>query len=440
AMVQDASKMRTGQTCTGIEPRGPNFCKPYPCDAPTFRLELHALDITNGAERPNSPVTISATAPGIGTGNVDGTLSLEPTLNLQRPALLLSRGSLYLGFGSYGNTGPHHGWILRYDAASLARESSFIVTPNTLGGSIWQSGHGIAADADGNVYVMSGNGNFDATRGGTDFGDSFLKLSPTLELTDWFTPDLADADGNDYLAQDDQDLGSSGPVVVPDSNTVIGGGKQGILYILDRSALGHFETDGGGSGQAFRATWRFIKTSCSDAIIESNIHGTPIYWNGPDGPTLYVWGEQDYLKAYALESGRVATSGLCFCTGKESFVPPGSPPNPSCGVPKAKSPDPILGAMPGGILSLSANGNARGSGIVWATHASGRADPTHATVPGVLEAYDASDVSKRLWDSTQNEARDSIGSFAKFTPPTVANGKVYLATSSRKLLVFGPLP
>ena len=93
---------------------------------------------------------------------------------------------------------------------------------------------------------------------------------------------------------------------------------------------------------------------------------------------------------------------------------------------------------PGGILTLSANGSKPGSGIIWANHPINNAN--EQTAEGILRAYDAEDVSRELWHSEINRERDHLGSFAKFTPATVVNGKVYVATFSNDLNVYGLLP
>ncbi len=437
-LVRDPTQTVPHQTCTDIDPTSAAFCNTYLCDAPVLRLELHALDVTTGAERPHSPVTLTATLPGEGAGTINGMISLDPTVALQRPGLLFANQSVYIAFGSYADLGDFHGWILRYDPETLAQKAAFVTTPGTSGGSIWQSGHGVTADDEGNLYVMTGNGPFNANQDdGTEYGDSFLKLDPDLKLLDWFTPALANVDGQQYLDWWDEDLGSSGPVFLRDLHLIVGGGKQGVMYLLDPSALGHFETDGPGPVESFMAAWRLNKSTCSDAVSDSNIHGSPVYWSGPKGPTLYVWGEQDYLKAYALVDGRVTLGEQCFCTGKESYLVEGYPPDPRCGMPTSKSTEAALGFMPGGVLTVSAHGGDAGTGIVWASRARGPDDASETTVAGVLEAYDATDVSRRLWTSEENPTRDSLGNFAKFTPATVANGKVYLATFSGKLMVYG---
>ncbi len=367
----------------------------------SYFQRLHALDITTGAERANSPATLQATLPGTGWGSDgQGNTAYNPLKQNQRPALLLSQGVLYIASASHGDQGPYHGWVLAYDAATLTYVSAWNDTPAGGGGGIWQSGQGPAADDDGNVYVQTGNGSFNASFGGGDYSESFVKLNTLLGLTpvDYFAP---------YNQQDltarDLDLGSTGPMLIPDTNLLVGGSKGGALYLLDRSNLGHFHA--GDDSQSVQ--------TIEDAF-PGNLHGGPVYWNGPLGPQIYVWAEYDHMKSYRLTDGQFDVA------------------------PTAQSPTAVPDGMPGGFLSVSANGGQAGSGLIWgAMPFTGNAN--QGTVPGILRAFDASDVSHELWNTRQNAARDNYGNFAKFCPPTVANGKVYMATFSGQLAVYGLL-
>ena len=359
---------------------------------------LHALDITTGQPKSGSPVVITASASGTGDASVNGKISFNPLRHLNRPALLLLNGVIYLAFGSHGDLDPYHAWVLSYNATTLQQMAVYNGTANGSRGGIWQGGQGLAADTDGFIYVMIGNGTFDGNTGGPDLGMSFIKLNtPGLAVADWFTPYNFDS-----LNSGDMDLGGSGPLVIPETNLVLGGGKEGFFHLLNRSSMGHFNAGSNNQiVQNFKAT-------------AGHIHGSPIYWNGPNGAMIYVWSEQDKLKQFRLANGELQTTPFATSTMK---VPYG---------------------MPGAMLSLSANGSAAGSGIIWASHPY-NADANPATVAGIFRAFDASDVSVELWNSKQNAARDDVGNFAKFCPPTVANGKVYLATFSNQLVVYGRL-
>jgi hypothetical protein len=361
---------------------------------PIYRL--HALDITTGAEKPGSPVLIQASASGTGLGSMGGTLVFDASLENQRPALALTNGVVYIGFSSYCDSGYFHGWLLAYDAQTLAQTAAYNVTPNGWAGGIWMSGQGPSVDEAGNVWVVTANGTFDADMaGGVDYGSSALKLSPTLSVLDYFTPYNVDA-----LNAGDLDLSAGGALLLASQELAVLGGKGGYLYVLDRTSLGQFHA--GSDSQIVQ----------SFQVSVDELHGSPIVWDLPSGPRIWVWGEQDYLFGYQW-------NGSSFQQVDQSTVilPSGSP---------------------GGILSLSANGTTPGTGIVWATHPI-MGDGETQTVHGVLQAYDAQDLTKLLWDTQMNAARDDFGNLAKFCPPTVANGKVYLATFSNQLAVYGQL-
>lgn len=411
---------------------------------------LHALDLKDKSEKFGGPVFIEARRAGF-----------DPDIHLQRPALLLSKGAIYIGFGSYADGGPYHGWLFAYDATTLKQLSVWNATPTGVGGGLWQSGQGPASDSTGAVFVAIGNGTWTSTSSAAqNYGNSVVKfkLDPSgLAVVSWFTP------GNvEFLNACDTDLGSAGPLLLPGSNLLVAGGKEGFLYVLDRTNLGGFRAPPAGfvqncNGrpssaapldpqvvQSFQAVHPKIDFSnvhgglpsanevCTD---NHNIHGSPVYWNGPDGPHLYVWGENERLWAYRWVGGKLtsgkATSPSLY-VGSKADTKPLEPEEVSCAGGAGYS-----GGMPGGFLSISAWGDKKGNGILWAYHPLG--DANGNTRPGVLYAFDASDVTKLLWHSKQNAARDDVGYFAKFNYPTIANGKVYLATFSNKLVVYGIL-
>ena len=382
----------------------------------SYHHRLHALDLVTGQDKV-TPTDVQASYPGNGSDRVTGAngTSMIPFNNqteLQRPALLLSQGKIYAAFAGYCDTGPYHGWVLGFNAGDLSLASVFNDTPN--GGSpngfdgagIWQSGLGPAADAAGNIYVGTGNGLSDAaTNGSPDYGDSYLKLSPTLQLTDWFMPYNVQA-----LDNTDADISSSGAVLIPNSNYFFGGGKEGKIYLFKRNHLGQYNpTDNSQIAQSFQAS-------------NGHIHGGPVFWRGPTGAYAYVWGEQDTLKAFQFhdDTGQFDTT-----PASKSTV---SDPTGCGGI-----------CMPGAALSLSSNGSAPGSGIIWAALPL-NGDANHSVRPGILRAFDATDLSHELWDSAQNQARDGVPTLAKFSAPTIANGRVYLATFSNYLYVYGLLP
>ena len=347
-----------------------------------FVQRLHALDITTGVDLPGSPVTIEAP-------------DFNALLQNQRPALALGNGSVYVGYASHCDKEPYHGFLLKYDAKSLRQTAVFNTSPTGQEASIWQSGQAPAIDAAGNVYVVTANGSWD---GKSNFGESFLKLSPDLQVLDWFTPT-----NHAYLDSTDADLDASGATLVPGTHTVMDGGKQGVLYLVNADNMGHLGDE--------HAVQNFQATS-------SHLHSIVFWDSAKSGRMIYMWGQRDHLRAYRFEGEKLTEA------------------------PAAMRPEANQG-HPGAMLSLSANGE--NDGILWAAiHATG--DSWHESQPGVLHAYDADDIVHELWTSLDNVGRDDCGNYAKMAPPTIANGKVYLAsfgtknTESGQLCVYGLLP
>jgi mono/diheme cytochrome c family protein len=344
---------------------------------------LHALDVSSGSERPHSPVAISADA-------------FDPIFENQRPALLLSKGSVYVGYSSHCDVEPYHGFLFRFDPATLEEQGVLNLSPGTVGNSIWQSGQGPAADEAGTIFFVTSNGTWD---GRQNLSDSFLKVSADLRILDWFTPS-----NYEELDKRDADLNSSGAMLIPGTHEVMGVGKQGIVYVVDTENLGHLGDE--------HALQRF-----PGAKGEVNVGA--VYWRSAErGALVYIWGQDDALHAYSLKDGRF-------------------------------NPEPVAvgaatSAYPGGILSLSASGDT--NGILWANAALGARGNDHINGPAVLRAYDANDVTRELWDSNMNPDRDNPGRVSKNAPPTVVNGKVYLASfgampvGTGALSVYGLLP
>ena len=367
----------------------------------TYHFFLHALGLTSGAEQLAGPTEITGQVTGSGSGSSGGVLVFDPTYHLQRPGLLLMNGVVYLGFGSVGDMGNYHGWIMGYDATTLQQVSILNLTPNGSDGGIWAAGQGLAGDASGNIYVMTGNGDFNANTSGKDYGDSFLRISTTSGLTiaDYFTPS-----NQASLFSGDVDLGSGGPMAIPGTNLLVGIGKDKLFRVIDSTNMGHFNSGFDNDVQQFTAA-------------TSPYFGAPVYWNSPNnGPVVYLWGPKDFLKAYKFVGPLFQTTPVTQSTVQNSSGFSNSAP-----------------------LSVSANTDLVGGGIVWGA-ASFSGVATGQSVPGILRAFDATNLATELWDSKQNAARDDVGLYAKFNPPTVANGKVYLGTFSGQLLVYGLNP
>jgi hypothetical protein len=368
----------------------------------TYRYYLECLDITTGKVVGKSP-DIRAT---------EDRANLMAETALQRPGLLLANNMIYLAFGSHQDAGDYCGWVVAFDAATLAQKYAFCAAPGDKKGmaGIWQSGNGPAADVQGNLYVMTGNGLSDGTN--HQYGTSFVKLSPELKVLDWFTPW-----SYEMLNDEDLDLGSSGPLVLPDSDQLVGGGKQGRLYLLDRNHMGNLQRKHATAPalQEFKASDHWTLTWISwlfPVFGYHHIHGSPVYWKSSQrGPLVYVWPEQTRLKAFLYDPATHFQS------------------KPVATGPKAPK------GMPGGFLSISANADR--DGILWATSPLNE-DALTETVQGVLRAFDAISL-KQLW-STDKDTPPDLFNFAKNCLPTVANGKVYLATFSDRLNVYGLKP
>lgn len=355
--------------------------------SPVFKL--HALLLANGREVMNGPATIAASVTGTGAASDNGTIAFDPAVQLQRPGLALANGAVYLAFGSHGDSDDFHGWLMSYDVSNLQHRISVLnTTPDGWGSAIWQAGRAPAIDELGNLYVATGNGDFD---GSTNFGESLVRLSGTdLHPLDWYTPD----DWND-LNDKDWDFGSVGAILVPNTNLVLAGAKSGTLCLIQRDSMGHLQPYDTGTAQAVEVNqWGMFNLAL---------------WNNQNGPIVYLLEPDGPLKAFQIVNGRINSAILSKYT-------PGSP------------------SFYAGV-AVSAAGGTNGTGIVWLT----TGDTDGAGGPGTLRALDASDLSRELWNSDMLAARDSLGRAAKFVAPTVANGRVYVPTFSNTLAVFGLL-
>ena len=374
---------------------------------------LHAIDLRTGAERPNSPVFITATVNGSGAGNKNGQITFNQQKQNQRPALLLYKGVVYISWASHCDWDPYHGWVIGYDASTLQQKYVYNDTPNGKQGGIWMSGQAPAVDDNGFIYVSTGNG----TVGGggnpnkkINRGESIVKLSTAsgnLNVVDFFTP--ADYE---WMEEHDLDYGIDGVLLVPNTTLSLSGSKQSILYVVNTNKMGHMTSNNSGAVQQIN----FINSS--GHTPDRHMHGTPVYFKNPSGKEfIYAWSEYGLLNQIPFDRKNMLFDTTSTTYGK-TVLPPG---------------------MPGAFLSVSSNQQNLGTGILWASHPL-TGDASHSTVPGVLQAFDANDVTTELWNSNQNPNRDNVGNFAKFVCPTIANGKVYLATFSNKLVVYGLLP
>jgi hypothetical protein len=372
-----------------------------------FVQYLHALDLSTGIDK-IPPVYITATINGTGDGSNGTTITFNQQTQNQRPALLLYQGVVYISWASHCDWPPYHGWIIGYDASTLAQKYVYNDCPNGGLAGIWMSGQAPAVDDDGYIYVTTGNGTVGATNNPNDTtnrGESLLKLSTAsgnLKVVDFFTPG-----DYDYLNQQDLDYGVDGVLLIPNTHLSLSGSKESYLYLIDNTQMGGMVPGNPNALQLLDVNANYNG--------DKHIHGSPVYYQDNKGNEfVYAWAEDGLLKQFPFQRSTLIFDTLNKITGN-TVLPQG---------------------MPGAMLSLSSNGNTAGTGILWASHPL-NGDANQAVVPGILQAFDATDVSHELWNSNAIGIRDGVGKFAKFVPPTIANGKVYLATFSDSLLVYG---
>jgi hypothetical protein len=370
-----------------------------------YHQRLHALNITTGAELSGSPTEIAATYPGTGDNSVNGNVVFDPSQYAERQALLLLNGTIYTGWTSHCDFGLYTGWVIGYSESTMQQTQVLNMTPNGHEGSIWMSGGGMAADSSGFIYFFDANGTFDTTFDANsfpanhDYGNAMVKLSTngTLAVADYFEM----YNGVSESAED-LDLGSGGPLLLPDQtdahgaihHLIVGAGKDKNIYLADRDNLGKFNrgTDPVDNGNVYQEL---------PGAMAGLVYSSPAYFNG----VIYYSADGDSLKAFPLTNAQLATS------------------------PSSVSPTKF--SHPGPTPSISSNGTQ--SGIVWALDSS-------LTSAGILHAYDPTNLAHELYNSTQAaNGRDSYGNGNKFITPLIVNGKVYVGTQNG-VAVFGLLP
>ena len=350
---------------------------------------LHALAITTGVEKFGGPKIIAASVPGKGAGSAKGQVAFDPLRENPRAALTLANNALYLEWASSCDVDPYHGWVMAYDPQTLSQRAVLNVNPDGTEAGIWLSDTGPAVDSEGNLYVPTGNGTFDAASGGRDYGDSVLKLDgASLAIRDYFTPH-----DQDRISHADTDIGSSGPTLLPDQpgphrHLLLQPTKDSTIYVIDRDNMGKFRRD-------------------SDDLIEI-IHvagpslGAMAYWNG----RVFFAASDDYLRAYTIKNSELAPG----VSSKMKFKDPGATP------------------------SISADGNK--NAIVWAIATKSWNGPDNK--PAVLYAFDAAKLGEPIYTSEQNSQRDRAALATRFVFPVVVNGHVYFAARG-EVEVYGLL-
>lgn len=357
-----------------------------------FAQTLHALDLATGRDL-LPPVPIRASVPGHGDGAVNGQVSFDPLRNNARAALLLSHGVVYLAWASSCDVRPYHGWVMAYRARDLRQLGAWCATPDGTEGGIWQSGNGLAADPAGHVFFSTGNGTFDANRGGRDYGDSVVELSlglGGLAVQDYFTP--FDQAG---LSRKDDDLGSAGVILLPPQpgpypDLLLAEGKKQDIYLLNRHHLGRYRSG------------RDTQIVQSLSMVNGSAFSLPAYFQGH----LYSATVNQLLQAYTLRQGRLE-----------------SPPAQGT----------LRFPWPGATPVISSNGGR--NPILWLAWDDGRQSNGQA----VLYAFSPGNLDQPLYSSLLRPRRDAAGPAVKFAVPTVAVGRVYLG-SRDALDIYGPLP
>ena len=369
---------------------------------------IHALNILNGNEQSYSPAVVAASVPGRGVAGNGSVVTFSAIQHMARPALTLAGGRLFVCYGSHDDTDPYHGWVMGFNPATLALSASYIfnTTPNATvaafggnagEGALWMGGNGLSVDAGTNLYFETGNGSFSANTNGGDYSDSFVKLSTgtSLSVADYFTPynQLS-------LQNSDADLGSGGPLLLPDSvgsathpHLIVGAGKEGKIYLLDRDNMGHYNGTDGINGNDSQ-----IVEELPGAI--GGVWSSPAYFNN----RIYYQGNGDVMKAFLITNGVI--------------------------VPTPDSRSTTSFGFPGATPTLSANGT--NNGIAWII----QADAYLSSGPAVLHAYNATNLALELYNSSQNLARDNPGGAVKMVPPVIAGGKVYVG-AEYALSVYG---
>ena len=353
-----------------------------------YIFRLHALDITTGAEKLGGPTVITASVTSNGTP-----VTLNTQNDQQRPALLEANGSIFVAFGSNGCDRNAHGWLLAYNATTLQQQAVFNTSPaSPWGSSLWMGGIGLAADSSNNIFLVTANGTYDIYKGGSDWGDSVLKMNlsgSSLKVADSFTPF-----NQATMAQEDLDLGSGGAVLLPPQSTgpenlLVAAGKTGTIYLLNTADLGGYNT--------------------TDKVVQelpgavAAVFGAPVYWNN----AIYFAARNDEIKAFPFVNGVIST-------------PPVASANPYTLT---------------GVPSISANGN--NNGVLWLVR---NLTPSSSTT--LLSAFNASTLQTNLleiYDTQQNSSRDALGPVPHFVTPLVANGRVYVGTNTQ-VKVYGLFP
>lgn len=365
---------------------------------------LHAVDLATGASKPASPVEIKATAPGNGDTAVGGIITFDPLKQLQRPGLLKVGARIYLGFGSQCDIGPYHGWLMAYDATSLQQTAVLITTPNGGEGSLWNGGVGLNADDAGDIYFPGADhyANPNAPgpfNGAGNLGNTLVRVKDTgsaFAVQSTFTP----FDTRTWAPRD-LSLGPMGGILIPGTNFYVAGDKRGMNFVVNRTNMGGEVAGDSQIVQKFQGTAK-------------GMWGGAAYYKKGAGGFYYLWGPGDRLKSYKFDGAKFLLPPQVNTAG-------------------------VVAGYPGGALSVSSSNEINGTAILWTVRSKRTTSGLAASAgAGVLQAFDATDVTRELWSSDAN-ATNMLGDMAKFAPPTIANGRVFVGTASKQLVAYGLL-
>jgi hypothetical protein len=411
---------------TGIDNHAYNYSLPddeYNYSSSGFHQYLHAINLGNGEEKPNSPVQIIASCPGTGDGNVGGIINFDPRRQFNRTGLVLSRGIVYIAFAAHCDWNPCHGWLLGYNASTLKQKIVYNTTPNDGRGGIWMSGAAPAVDGSGSLYFTTGNAIDGGTIGpGTVYpdlpsvtanrGESVVKVTPnhpdttatSVTISSYFTP-------LDYVFKNEADLDFSvQTLLLPNTHMLLTACKDDSLYLMDTTSLGGFSSTSN----------KVLQTVYLHPPSAGDIHTSLAYFGGSNAQYVYQMGENTQLQAFPVGPNSL---GATITNHQASTWPTGSV---------------------GGFMSVSSSGPDTSTGILWITHAVNGCN--FAPCPGILRAVKANDINTELWNSNKSGS-DNLGTFGKMCCPTIANGKVYLSNATSgayQVMVYGllsdPLP
>lgn len=347
---------------------------------------LFQLSLSTGAILGQTDITGQVTGTGtVGDTVIAGKLQFKPALHFQRPGLTIANGKIYIAFGSIADNPPWHGWLFAYNESDLSQAAVFCATPSTNGGAIWQSGGAPAIDGSGNVYVTTGNNN--SVSDGVEFGESLIKLSPTLAVLDYFTPSTFAS-----LDTADADVSSNRVILIPGSSPLkaIISGKDFTNYIVDTTCMGHVQGSSACSLQTFKTN------GASTVNADSGAYGMAF-----DNSTLFVPTTAGSLYAFNWVGSTFSVS-----------------------VPLSQA---ISYGFPGHAQMSGANG------ILWTVSSTASSDKKPGA--GTLRAIRESDFTE-LWTS-DTTAGDTLGHLAKFVAPLIYNGRVYVPNQDGQIQVYG---